>query len=255
MKREAMLYKRLENGSVACDLCAHRCVITDGKFGICGVRQNSRGVLYTLVYAEAIADHVDPIEKKPFYHFLPGSNSYSIATVGCNFRCGFCQNWRISQASKRDGLGDGYELRPEKVVREAIRNRCASISYTYTEPTIFFEYAYDTARIAKEKGLYNTFVTNGFMTGEALRTIEPFLDACNVDLKFASDKQYRDICKGRLEPVLDSIRCMRQLGIWVEVTTLVVPGENDSHDDLTWFAGSIAGIDKMIPWHISRFHP
>ena len=256
MKKEAMLYKRLPDGSAECFLCSHRCKIADSKYGFCGVRQNLDGRLYTQVYAEAIANHVDPIEKKPLYHFFPGSTAYSIAAAGCNFRCLFCQNWRISQRSKRPGEDSvGHELKPEEVVKQAKRCGCKSIAYTYTEPTIFFEYAYDTARIARSEGLCNSFVTNGYMTREALDTIKPYLDAANVDLKSFKEKTYRDICQAHLEPVLDSIRYMKKLGIWVEVTTLVVPGLNDSDEELEKIAGFIAETGKEIPWHISRFHP
>jgi pyruvate formate lyase activating enzyme len=214
------------------------------------------GSLYTYAYGRVIAAHIDPIEKKPLYHFFPGSSSFSIATIGCNFRCGFCQNWEISQASFRDG-GDGGsdELLPQDIVKAAIRNKCKSISYTYTEPTIFFEYAYETAKLAREKGLYNNFVTNGYMTAECLRMIKPYLDAANVDLKFFKDSSYRKVCAGSLEPVLNSIRLMHELGIWVEVTTLIVPEKNDSEEELKGIADFIASVDKNIPWHISRFHP
>ncbi len=256
MKKEAMLYERIENKRVHCYLCAHECKIADSKLGVCGVRQNIDGSLYTLVYAQAIAANIDPIEKKPLYHFLPGSSSYSIATIGCNFKCGFCQNWQISQVSMKNGaIVSGRELKPEQVVEEARRHGCASISYTYTEPTIFFEYAYDTARLAKAAGLYNVFVTNGFMTKPALNTIRPYLDAANVDLKSFSDDFYKSNCKGRLQPVLDSIAYMKELAIWVEVTTLVIPGENDSDEELEEIAGFIASLDQGIPWHISRFRP
>ncbi len=251
-----MLYDKLENNRVHCYLCAHECKIADSRLGVCGVRQNVEGRLYTLVYAQAIAANIDPIEKKPLYHFLPGSTSFSIATIGCNFKCGFCQNWQISQVSGEEGaILSGRELTPEQVVEEAKRHKCLSISYTYTEPTIFFEYAYDSAKLAKEAGLYNVFVTNGFMTRQALDTIKPYLDAANVDLKSFSEDYYERNCKARLQPVLDSIAYMKQLDIWVEVTTLVVPGENDSEEELRRIAGFIAQLDKDIPWHISRFHP
>lgn len=255
MKKEALLYDKLGNAKVHCRLCGHSCVIDDGKYGICGVRKNESGTLFTYVYGEVIASHVDPIEKKPLYHFLPGSSSFSIATVGCNFRCGFCQNWEISQRAKRDEMPEGYELKPEEVVREAMRHGARSISYTYTEPTIFFEYAFDTAELAKEKGLRNVFVTNGFMTKEAIDMIRPYLDAANIDLKSYSDEFYKKICKARLQPVLDSIRRMKETGVWVEITTLLVPGENDSEKELNDTAGFIASVGKDIPWHISRFHP
>ncbi|MBL7157443.1 MAG: AmmeMemoRadiSam system radical SAM enzyme [Candidatus Omnitrophica bacterium] len=255
MKKEAMLYEKLDKNHVLCLLCSHNCKIEDSRYGFCGVRKNEKGTLYTHVYGKAIASHVDPIEKKPLYHFLPGSQAYSIATVGCNFQCEFCQNWQISQASKKDGDFDGYELKPEEVVRKAKKYNCRSISYTYTEPTIFFEYAYDTSKIAKKEALYNTFVTNGYMTKEALDTIKPYLDACNVDLKSFSDETYKRMCKGTLAPVLESIRHMKKIGMWVEVTTLVVPGMNDSDRELKSIAEFIAGVGKDIPWHISRFHP
>jgi pyruvate formate lyase activating enzyme len=256
MKREAILYESLDNKRVHCYLCSHECRIADSKFGICSVRQNIQGKLYTLVYAQAIAANVDPIEKKPLYHFLPGSTSFSIATVGCNFRCGFCQNWQISQVSGKNGATlPGSPLMPEQVVEQTKRHNCLSISYTYTEPTIFFEYAYDTAKLAKRAGLYNVFVTNGFMTKQALDTISPYLDAANVDLKSFSEDYYKKNCKARLQPVLDSIAYMRELSIWVEVTTLVIPGENDSEVELNQIAEFLAGLDKDIPWHISRFHP
>ena len=254
--REALLYEKSADKSVHCFLCAHHCKIASQKFGFCGVRQNIEGVLYTHVYGNPITMHVDPIEKKPLYHFLPGSFSFSIATIGCNFHCGFCQNWEISQSRVRDGATlDARKVSPEEVVKAALKNKCKSISYTYTEPTIFFEYALDIAKLAKTKGLYNIFVTNGYMTKDALILIKPYLDAANVDLKFFKDESYRKVCAGKLQPVLDSIRLMREMGIWVEVTTLVVPGENDSPEEFGDIARFIAGVDKNIPWHISRFHP
>ncbi len=250
-----MLWKALDGGRVSCVLCAHRCDIAPAAFGVCGVRQNREGKLFTLVYGEVIAASVDPIEKKPLYHFLPGTKSFSIATIGCNFKCGFCQNWSISQASKKDDRAGGFELMPEAVVREAQARGCRSVSYTYTEPTIFFEYAFDTARLARDKGLLNVFVTNGYMTAEALGTIRPYLDAANVDLKAFKDETYKRVCKARLAPVLDSIRLMKESGIWVEVTTLVVPGLNDGDVELAGIARFIASVDPDIPWHVSRFHP
>ena len=255
MIKQAMLYDKLGDGKVQCKLCAHQCEILSGKSGICGVRKNKDGELYTLVYGDVIASHVDPIEKKPLYHFLPGSYSYSIATIGCNFKCSFCQNWEISQASKRQDALSGYELMPEEVVREAKKNNCKSISYTYTEPTIFFEYAYDTARLAKKEGLYNVFVTNGYMTKETLNVIKPYLDAANVDLKSFREDFYREMCGAHLKPVLDTIELMKKLGIWVEITTLVVTGKNDSEDEFKDIAEFIATLDPDIPWHISRFRP
>lgn len=256
MKHEAMLYDRIDTRKVQCHLCAHECKIPITKFGICGVRQNLGSKIFTHVYGETIASHVDPIEKKPLYHFLPGSGSYSIATIGCNFKCSFCQNWQISQSSKQKDMGmGGITMPPEDIVKNAQKNNCKSIAYTYTEPTIYFEYAYDTAKIAKEAGLFNIFVTNGFMTRDALETIKPYLDGANVDLKSYSDDFYKKMCNGRLQPVLDSIKLMKRLGIWVEVTTLIVPEQNDSESELNDIAKFIASVGKEVPWHISRFHP
>jgi len=256
MIKEAMLYNTLADKKVSCYLCHHHCQIVPSKFGVCGVRENREGKLYTHVYGEVIAAHVDPIEKKPLYHFMPGTTSFSIATIGCNFRCPFCQNWEISQVSKKDNKGlAGYNLAPEDVVREAKGHRCQSISYTYTEPTIFFEYAYDSAKLARKEGLANIFVTNGYMTSEALETIQPYLDACNVDLKAFREETYKKVCHARLEPVLESIRLMKKLNIWVEITTLVVPEMNDGEEELEDIARFIAGVSPDIPWHISRFHP
>ncbi len=251
-----MLYEVTEGRKLHCYLCSHHCQINDSKFGICGVRQNKGGKLYTHAYGDAIAANIDPIEKKPLYHFLPGTTSFSVATMGCNFRCGFCQNWQISQVSKRNGEDlTGYRLLPEDIVKKAKEQHCLSISYTYTEPTIFFEYAHDTAKLAKESGLFNIFVTNGYMTLEALETIQPYLDACNVDLKSFREDFYKKTCGGRLEPVLASIRLMKQLEIWVEITTLVIPDQNDDEEELEDIARFIADVDPDIPWHISRFHP
>ena len=255
MIKEAMLWRAGEEGRVECFLCAHRCPVAPGKFGVCGVRQNREGRLFTHIYGEVIAAHIDPIEKKPLYHFLPGTTSFSIATVGCNFRCPFCQNWQISQAGKNGKDLGAQALSPREIVEGARRRGCRSISYTYTEPTVFFEYAFDTARLAREAGMANVFVTNGYMTAEALRTIQPYLDAANVDLKAFREETYKKVCGARLAPVLDSIRLMRELGVWVEVTTLVVPGMNDGDEELRSIARFIASVSSEMPWHISRFHP
>jgi pyruvate formate lyase activating enzyme len=256
MKRPAMFVKALKDKAVSCFLCAHHCKIDPGEAGFCRVRVNEEGTLYTLAYGETVARNVDPIEKKPLYHFLPDTLSYSIATAGCNFHCGFCQNWQISKAAVDRGLiGDGRAFPAEVVVDAALDNACASIAYTYTEPTIFYEYAREIALAAKAKGVKNVFVTNGFMTRRALEEAAGWLDAANVDLKSWSDRDYRETCRGRRKPVLDTIRRMKEMGIWVEVTTLIIPGHNDSDDDLEGIAGFLAGVGKDIPWHISRFHP
>ncbi len=231
-------------------------MIKEGSSGKCGVRKNEAGVLYSLVYGRPVAASLDPVEKKPLYHFLPGTSSYSIATAGCNFSCGFCQNYSISSISPGDaGKSGSGELLPVDVVRNAESSGAASISYTYTEPAVFFEYALDTAKIAREKGIANIFVTNGYMTGEAIDTINPFLDAANIDLKYFDDELYRKSCGARLKPVLGSIEKMKELGIWIEITTLIIPGENNSAKHLEKIAAYIASLDKNIPWHISRFFP
>ncbi len=254
--KEAWLYERLEGQKVRCHLCSHRCTIAEGEVGICGVRQNEGGRLYTLVYGRAISQAVDPIEKKPLFHFYPGSTSYSVATVGCNFRCRFCQNADISQMPREQGRILGRYTPPQEIVTRAQAYGCASISYTYTEPTIFFEYARDIAVLAHRAGLANTYVTNGYMTGEMLEALYPFLDAANVDLKAFRDDFYRRQCGARLQPVLDSLKRMKQQGVWVEVTTLVIPGLNDDERELRELAGFIANeLGAETPWHVSRFHP
>ncbi len=254
---EACLYEPYKDTRVRCYLCNHRCIIADADRGICGVRENHGGVLHTLVYGKLIASHVDPIEKKPFYHFFPGSLAYSIATVGCNFSCRFCQNSEISRMpADRNGKIAGTAVSPESVVEHALDAGCKSIAYTYTEPTVYFEFALDTARLAREKGLYNVFVTNGYMTREALDMIRPYLDAANVDLKAFRNEFYRDVCGASLDPVCRTLVSMKSMNIHVEITTLLIPGMNDDAaalSDMAAFIVSELGADT--PWHISRFHP
>lgn len=253
--KEARFYENLD-GKVRCRLCNHYCIIKDGKRGICGVRENRDGRLFSLVYGRSIATGVEPIEKKPFFHFYPGTTAYSIATVGCNFHCLNCQNWEISQMPKTgEGGIIGKKLLPEEIVANAKRLGCKSIAYTYTEPTIFFEYAYDTARLAHKEGIKNVFVTNGYTSGEAVKEIAPFLDAANVDLKSFDEDFYRKICGAKLQPVLDNIRLYRELAIWVEVTTLIIPGYSDDEKQLRAIAEFIKGIGEDIPWHITAFYP
>lgn len=254
--KEAMFYERRPGGAVKCGLCRFRCLIPPGKRGICMVRENQDGTLYSLVYGKAIAEHLDPIEKKPLFHFLPGSKSYSIATVGCNFRCLHCQNYAISQPASGVMAISGMELSPAEIVAKAKDSGCASISYTYTEPTIYYEYAYDTAVLARAAGLKNIFVTNGYITPEALDHIRPYLDAANIDLKGYSEKFYREVVHAMLQEVLDSIVEYKRQGIWIELTTLVIPNWNDSDADLEGIARFIAeevGIE--VPWHVSQFYP
>jgi pyruvate formate lyase activating enzyme len=253
--KEALLYEKREGGKARCNLCAHRCMIAAGERGLCEVRENRGGTLYTLVYGRTISCNIDPIEKKPLFHYYPGSTALSIATPGCNFRCKFCQNWQISQRPTDHDLRAGRKATPKEIAKTAKETGCRSISYTYTEPTIFFEYAYDTAQEAKKIGIGNNFVTNGYMTAEALEMISPYLDAANVDLKSMNDDFYRDLCEARAKPVLDSLVLMKKLGIWVEVTTLLVPGRNDSDEELRAIAGFVASeLGTETPWHISRFH-
>lgn len=254
--KEALLYQKLEHNKVRCNLCAHRCVINPNKKGICRVRENSDGILYTKVYGRTVTQNIDPIEKKPLYHFYPGSKAYSIATAGCNFQCCFCQNWHISQIINEEVLKLGQNITPEQIVSNTKQSECQSIAYTYTEPTIFFEYSYDTARIAREAGLKNIYVTNGYMTEEMLAMISPYLDAVNVDLKAFREKTYRQIIGARLQPVLDNLKKIKQLGIWLEVTSLIIPGVNDDPREIRDIANFVAKeLGSDIPWHISRFSP
>jgi pyruvate formate lyase activating enzyme len=244
----------LEEGRVRCTACAHYCVVRPGLAGICGVRENREGRLVSLVYGKSVAAEVDPIEKKPLYHFYPGSRAYSIATAGCNLHCRFCQNWTISQMHKADFV-PGFPLAPEAVVTRALAERCEVVAYTYTEPTVFIEYALDTAVLAKRKGLRNVFVSNGYFSQEALEEMAPLVDAVNIDLKSFRDPYYRKICGATLRPVLDSIERSFHRGIWTEVTTLVVPGLNDSEEELRDVARFLARLSPDIPWHVSRFFP
>ncbi|MEK7772747.1 MAG: AmmeMemoRadiSam system radical SAM enzyme, partial [Deltaproteobacteria bacterium] len=253
--KEASLYKKARDNYADCFLCAFRCHIAPSKRGVCGVRENKQGTLYTNVYGRLIAQNIDPIEKKPLFHFQPASRSYSIATVGCNFRCLHCQNADISQMPRDKKTVAGEEVEPEEVVSEALETGCSSISYTYTEPTIFFEYARDVGALAKEKGLKNVFVTNGYMTGECLDELKGTVDAANVDIKAFTEGFYKKVCGAALAPVLNSIERMRALDIWVEITTLVIPAMNDSDDELRGIAKWIYDTDRSMPWHISAFHP
>jgi pyruvate formate lyase activating enzyme len=254
--KEAMFYEKAGDMKVRCGLCRFRCLIPEGRRGICGVRENRQGVLYSLVYGKAVAGNVDPIEKKPLYHFLPGSKSYSIATAGCNFRCLHCQNYGISQVPRDQREIPGFDLSPEEIVRKALAAGCDSISYTYTEPTIFYEYAYETAVLAVNAGLKNVFVTNGYITPEALAHIRPYLHAANIDLKGFSEKFYNEVVHATLKEVLESILEYKKLGIWIELTTLIIPNYNDSDEELRAIAGFIAdkvGVDT--PWHVTQFYP
>ena len=258
--KECYLYQKLTGGQVQCQTCHHRCKIAKGKYGICGVRENQNSKLYLLVWGKAIAANVDPIEKKPFYHFLPGSKSFSVATVGCNFRCSWCQNWQISQASKDPNIGHkleiiGEDLSPAEIVSQAQKTGCQSISYTYTEPTIFLEYALDAMKLAHKNGLKNCWVSNGYFSRQTLELIAPYLDAINIDLKGFNEKNYLKYCGAKLEPILENIKRVHDKKIHLEITTLIIPGINDSNKELKQIAEFITSVDKKIPWHISRFFP
>lgn len=254
--KEAMLWEPAGEGRVHCFLCGQHCKIADGNLGLCGVREARDGKLYTAVYALAVAGHVDPIEKKPLFHFHPGTTAMSVATPGCNFRCRWCQNYNISQMTKGPNrFLEGSNLPPEKLVALAVQHHSKSIAYTYTEPTIFFEYAYDASKLAHENDICNIFVSNGYMTAQALEAIEPYLDGINVDLKCFNDDTYRRLIGARLEPVLESLRHISRTDIWLEVTTLVIPGVNDSDDELKSIADFIVGLGPHIPWHVSRYYP
>ena len=252
--KEVYLYKKLENKKALCQNCSHYCLLSPGERGICRVRENKGGKLYALNYNKAIAYHIDPIEKKPFFHFLPGTHSLSIATVGCNFRCSNCQNYDISQAPQKNGEIPGENLSPEEIVEIALKNNLPSISYTYTEPTIFLEYALDIMKLAKKEGLKNVWVSNGFLSKEAFELVSPYLDAANIDLKSFSDKFYNKYCEARLGPVLDTLKRLKKNKIWIEVTTLVIPTLNDSEKTFKDIASFIKkDLGSETPWHVSKF--
>lgn len=253
---EASFYVKLEDKKVHCGLCKHHCTISDGARGICGVRVNNDGLLYTLVYGMPCSTHVDPIEKKPLFHFFPGSKAFSIATVGCNFRCKHCQNHEISQMPPDAQCLMGERMEPDEVVDMAIKTGCRSIAYTYTEPTIFYEYAFDIAKLAKEKGIFNNFVTNGYIEEAPLTALSPYLDGANIDLKGFSEGFYKKVCFADLSKVLETIRMHKRLGIWIELTTLIIPGHNDKKEELKGIAGFIANdLGPEVPWHVSAFYP
>jgi pyruvate formate lyase activating enzyme len=249
-----MLYEQLSQNKVKCNLCARRCVIPEGAAGFCRVRKNEKGKLYSLVYGKACTACVDPIGKKPLSHFNPGALVMSIATVGCNFRCKFCDNWIISQEENIEG----QDFPPEEVVKAAGSNGCQGISYTYTEPTIFFEYAYDTAVLARKVGIFNTFVTNGYMTPEAVRTIAPVLDAATVDFKGEGDPDfYKEFCVvPSVDPIYESLKEMKRNGIHIEITNLVMPKTKNIASKIRTLATWIRdNLGKNTPFHLLRFHP
>ena len=255
---KAILWDKLDGNKVKCRLCPHGCELKPGRTGICLGRRNDGGELLSTCYYDVCSAAVDPVEKKPLFHFMPGSKVMSIATPGCNLQCDFCQNWQISRPNLDTlPLGRGHTLNPEQVVNSAESNRCTAIAYTYTEPTIYMELAADCGKLAHESGLKNIFVSNGFMTAEAAEYAAGFVDGANIDLKSITNSFYKTYCKASIGPVLETLKYFaKSEGIWLEVTTLVIPGLNDSRAELTEIAEFIAndlGVD--VPWHISRFHP
>ncbi|CAH2031160.1 AmmeMemoRadiSam system radical SAM enzyme [Trichlorobacter ammonificans] len=256
MKR-ATLFQPAAGTAAQCLVCRHRCTIATGKRGLCRVRENRDAALWSLVYGLLVAQGSDPMEKKPLYHVLPGSHTWSVASVGCNFRCLHCQNAEIAAYDDTgSGRFPGQPVPPEETLRQALAHGCRSISYTYTEPTVWLEYALDTARLAVEAGLWNFFVTNGYITSQALDLLAPVLHGANIDLKGFTEEFYRRVCGAKLSETLDGIRDYRRRGIWLEITTLVIPGENDDDEQLNGIARFIAEeLGPDTPWHVSRFFP
>lgn len=252
--KEAEIYIKKDN-KILCQACEHRCLILENKRGLCGVRENIKGKLNLLVYGEIAAYNIDPIEKKPLFHFLPSSKILSIGTVGCNFKCLFCQNSDLSQSPKPNKPIVGQDTSITEIINDALNNNCNAIAYTYNEPAIFVEFVKDIAQEAKKNNLKNIYVTSGFETPEALDYMDGLIDAMNIDLKSFSDKFYQDICSARLKPVLETIKLAKQKKIWIEITTLIIPNKNDSEKEFKQIAEFIASIDKNIPWHIIRFFP
>ncbi len=260
--RRAKLFKKLGGGRVLCQACHRYCRIAEGERGVCGVRKNIGGQLYSLVYPWAVGLSPDPVEKKPLFHFLPGSKVLSFGTLGCNFSCQFCQNWFQSQVVKKGKdplcLIKRYseEFSPQELVNLALEWDCSAIAYTYNEPTVFVEYAFEVMKLAHQRGLKNIFVTNGYQSKESFNLTRKYLDAVNIDLKSFRDDFYQKVCGGvGLAPVLENIRKYYQAGIWLELTTLVIPGENDSAKELGQIAQFIKGVSPDIPWHLSAFRP
>jgi pyruvate formate lyase activating enzyme len=263
--KEAVLYKKLKGKTVRCLACKHYCTIPDGRVGICSTRGNENGKLYSYVYGRPAAVNMDPIEKKPFFHCNPGTELFSIGTFGCNFRCAFCQNWEMSQFPKQEALNKATNSRnliwqrsnalpPEMAVKLALQYKADGMAYTYNEPTIWAEYAEDIAKLASKNGLFNVFVSSGYETEEALKFLK-HIDYYKIDLKGFTEEFYARNCGTKLANVLETIKAVYKMGKHLEIVTLVIPGENDSDEQLKGMAEFIAGIDKNIPWHVTQFHP
>jgi pyruvate formate lyase activating enzyme len=250
--KECVFYKKIKENNIKCLACSHYCIIKNNEFGICKVRKNISGKLYLMIYGKIISENVDPVEKKPLYHFLPGTLTYSVGTIGCNFKCSFCQNYEISQESN---FNLGTDLTPKEIVKNAKIQNCKSIAYTYNEPTIAIEYWLDTMKIAKKNKIKNILVTNGYISKEVLKKISLFVDAMNIDLKSFNEKFYLKNCKAKINPVFETIKLANKLGIWIEITTLIIPGKNDSKKEIEKIAKFIQNINPDIPFHLSRYFP
>src|SRR4030042_5304336 len=251
---QAKFYEKLSNGIIQCGLCPNRCILSEGQIGVCKARKNIDGELYTLNYGKVSTQHIDPIEKKPFFHVLPGAAVYSIATTGCNMRCSFCQNWNISQVFPWEI--DSKEMTPEQVIEDVLKSGSEIIAFTYNEPTIFYEYMFDIAKLAKEKGLKTVVVSAGYINPEPLKELLPYIDAYKIDLKAFRENFYQKLTGGHLEPVLEAMKIIKNSGTWLEIVNLLIPGENDSEEEIKEMAKWIKeNLGDDVPLHFSAFHP
>ena len=251
--KEALCYEKLENDKVKCSLCPKNCIIVEGKLGFCNARKNANGKLYTMVYGNLSSIAIDPVEKKPLYHFLPGTDIFSVGTFGCNLNCRHCQNFSISRALPPEKY---RETTPEQLIRSAIASGCSSIAYTYNEPIIFYEYVIDSSKLAKNKGIKNVIVSNGFVNEKPLRDLCKFIDGANIDLKAFNDEFYREVTFSRLQPVLDALKILHEEKVWLEITNLVIPGLNDDMKEIKQMCEWIKGnIGTEHPLHFTAFYP
>ena len=252
--KEVMFYKKLKDLKIECEICPKKCRIADLERGYCGNKENRGGTYYSLVYSQPCAVHVDPIEKKPLFHYLPATKAFSIATAGCNFECRFCQNWRIAQY--RPEQIESIRMSPVEVIQQALRKKSATIAYTYTEPVTFYGYMYDCAKEGRRKGIGSVMISNGFISEEPLRELCKYLTGVKIDLKAFTNKFYRDYCSGELEPVLNILKILKRIGIWFEIVVLIIPTLNDSPDEIIQMCSWITeNLGKDVPLHFSRFHP
>lgn len=250
----AKYYEKLSNGMVQCFLCPNQCILSSGQIGVCRARKNIEGELYSMVYGKVASAHIDPIEKKPLFHFLPGTTAYSIATTGCNLQCKFCQNWQIAQVFPWDI--ETQNMSPEEIIEEALKSGARTIAYTYSEPTIFYEYMFDIAKLAQEKGLRNVVISSGYINPEPLKDLLPYIDAYKIDFKGFNDEFYQKMTNGSVEPVLEAMKIIKESGTWLEIVNLVIPGENDSDQDLMGLIEWVRdNLGPDTPLHFSQFHP